>query len=203
MIDHIRLNSKMVALRINGDIRVFEAKTDEDIERFVQSIHNTSLQFDTGDNAGTEVPEPKKEPRTDADDQWSGNTQNKRNPMNFPKRPLSPEDEFAGSKEVEAGVVLPFKRKEETPQEEGITVEYDGEYPNTCRGTLTIKIDGKVIYSSKHCCRSTGGTYFDEEGGHITHGDLVWEDADQFPQEIQDAVADKLSEYSACCGGCL
>jgi hypothetical protein len=101
MIERMRLNSELVVITIDHSIHIVHAKTDEDIERYVQSIHNTSLQFDTGDNAGQDVPEPKKEPRTDADDQWSGNVQNKRNPMNFPKRPLSPEDEFAGSEKAE------------------------------------------------------------------------------------------------------
>lgn len=86
-----------------------------------------------------------------------------------------------------------------------IEVTYDGRYPNTCSGTLSIKVDDKVIYSQKHRCRSTGSCYFtngySEE--HVERGELYWEDADNFDEEIRDLVELELSKYNVCCGGCL
>ncbi len=37
-----------------------------------------------------------------------------------------------------------------------IIVEYDGEYPTTCMGTLRIFVDGKEVYNKMYACSSTG-----------------------------------------------
>jgi len=85
-----------------------------------------------------------------------------------------------------------------------IKIEYDGKWPTLCSGTLTISKDDKKIYSRKGCCKSTGCVWFDDDWReHVEYGELIWEDADIFSQEIQDAVKDKLSEYNPCCGGCI
>lgn len=87
-----------------------------------------------------------------------------------------------------------------------IRVEYDGDWPSTCMGTLKIYEDDELIYDKKYCCYSTGSTYFDDEGNdHIEMGELLWNDADvsKFREEIRNAVHQKLSEYDVCCGGCL
>jgi len=87
-----------------------------------------------------------------------------------------------------------------------IEVKYDGEFPNTCRGTLTIIEDDKVIYKDKYSCHSTGHAWVDSDNhDHVTSGELEWaeEEAAKFSQEIRDAVAEKLSEFHVCCGGCI
>lgn len=87
-----------------------------------------------------------------------------------------------------------------------IHVEYDGDYPNTCSGTLTIRKDGVKIYSKQFCCHSTGSVWFDDDWNeHVEEGTLMWEEceAEKFPSDIQEAVADKLSGYHVCCGGCV
>ena len=85
-----------------------------------------------------------------------------------------------------------------------IEITYDGEYPCACKGTLTIIKDGDVIYSEDHCCHSTGQILFDDDwNDSIISGDLLWEDADKFSEEIQEAVRNELSSVSVCCGGCI
>jgi len=85
-----------------------------------------------------------------------------------------------------------------------IEVEYDGEYPNACRGTLLIKENGIIVYNKMYCCRSTGGVWFDNNwNAHVEQGELLWEDTDKFSEEIQKAVEEKLSTISVCCGGCV
>ena len=85
-----------------------------------------------------------------------------------------------------------------------IKVTYDGEYPNACAGTITIEVDGLVIYKEKHVCGSTGGVSFDDDWEEtVTRGELVWNDVDKFPQDIVDAVNKELSKVEVCCGGCV
>lgn len=87
-----------------------------------------------------------------------------------------------------------------------IEVEYDGEYSNTYSGTLVIKVDGEIIYDECFCCRSTGSVCFNDDwNGHVYGGELLWEpkDLNKFDKEIHDAVAEKLSEFQVCCGGCV
>jgi Ribonuclease G/E len=87
---------------------------------------------------------------------------------------------------------------------DNIQVEYDGRYPNACSGRLTIKKDGELIYQERHCCRSTGCVWFDDEWGeHVVSGELLWEDANQFDEEVQEAVRQRLSQVAVCCGGCI
>jgi len=87
-----------------------------------------------------------------------------------------------------------------------IKVTYDGEYPNTCSGTLTIHDDDELIYNKQYCCTSTGSAYFDKDGNdHIDSGELLWneDEAEKFSDEIQSIVKDVLSDFYVCCGGCL
>ena len=85
-----------------------------------------------------------------------------------------------------------------------IEVEYNGCYPTTCMGTLIIKENNKEIYNKEFCCHSTGSVWFDDDWGeHVECGELIWEDADKFDEEIQKAVEEKLSEFDVCCGGCI
>lgn len=85
-----------------------------------------------------------------------------------------------------------------------IEVKYDGEYPTTCMGTLEIIKDGKTIYKKQYCCESTGYVWFDKDWmEHIEEGELIWKDSEKFDKDIQEAVREKLYQYSVCCGGCV
>ena len=87
-----------------------------------------------------------------------------------------------------------------------IKIEYDGKYPNTCSGTLSIYNDDIMIYQKKYCCHSTGSVYFDSDWDeHVESGKLVWdqEDAHMFSKEIQNKVKEFLSQFHVCCGGCI
>jgi len=71
-------------------------------------------------------------------------------------------------------------------------------------GNLIIKVDGKKVYDEKFCCTSTGSVWFDDEWfEHVEEGELIWDDAHLFDEEIQDAVAEELSKVGVCCGGCI
>ena len=102
------------------------------------------------------------------------------------------------------------RRRLEQMSEPKIEVEYDGEYPNACSGTLTIKVNGEKIYERDFCCHSTGSVSFDDDWTeHVTEGELLWNDGeiDKIPKELQAAVKVavecRLSEVVVCCGGCV
>jgi hypothetical protein len=87
-----------------------------------------------------------------------------------------------------------------------IEVGYDGAYPNTCSGILTIFDNGKEIYKKSGCCSSTGKVWFDEEwGSHVDKGLLEWdeEEAEKFDHEIRESVRELLATFEVCCGGCV
>jgi len=85
-----------------------------------------------------------------------------------------------------------------------IQVFYDGKFPNSCSGTLRIVVDGAEVYNKSFVCHSTGSVWFDKDWGeHVECGELVWREADQFDEEVQKAVAEKLSSVPVCCGGCV
>jgi len=90
-----------------------------------------------------------------------------------------------------------------------IKVTYDGAYPNTCSGTLKIFIEGVEVYSNDYCTNSTGCVSFTAEWDEIiTEGVLEWipepEDVRGFICEaIREAVAEELSKFHVCCGGCV
>jgi len=85
-----------------------------------------------------------------------------------------------------------------------IKVNYDGSYPNACSGTLEIIVNDKIIYKENHCCHSTGSVWFDDDWSeHVEDGDLMWDDADEFDRDIQEAVKERLSKVQVCCGGCV
>ena len=100
--------------------------------------------------------------------------------------------------------------KEEVEEINVKFVEYSGKYPNLCRGTLLLKIDGEVY--------SFGGDGTDypnrfwRSGGEC-HGSGCCEDEwlidykwipDQLKQYAKqiDRIFNENVEYG-CCGGCL
>jgi hypothetical protein len=87
-----------------------------------------------------------------------------------------------------------------------IEVTYDGCSPCLCMGTLTIIEDGELIYCAEYCCHSTGSIAVNKDiDFYARKGKLYWnlEDADKFDDEIQQKVAECLSNYHPCCGGCI
>lgn len=85
-----------------------------------------------------------------------------------------------------------------------ICVGYDGRYPNACSGRLIVVKDGVEIYNESGCCTSTGSVSFDEDGAEcVKEGELLWDDANKFPKDVQDAVSAVLSGVVVCCGGCV
>ena len=89
-----------------------------------------------------------------------------------------------------------------------IEVTYDGKFPCTCSGTLTIKVDGKEIYKKDYCCHSTGSVTFDEDWNeNVFSGELIWDEELLIPEDIRltvkNAVRIELSKHEVCCGGCV
>lgn len=88
--------------------------------------------------------------------------------------------------------------------ERDIKVVYDGEYPTACMGCLKVWVDQELVYSEEFCCSSTGKVWFDDDwDAHVEHGELLWNDAEAFDKDIQEAVKAELDKVSVCCGGCI
>lgn len=93
-----------------------------------------------------------------------------------------------------------LKESQSSPEpksERFIKVSYDGGYPTSCMGTLTIKVDGEVVYDKKYVCVSSGSVSFDDDWNEeVAEGTLTWkeDEASKFDQEIQDAVAEVLGK---------
>lgn len=88
-----------------------------------------------------------------------------------------------------------------------IKIEYDGEYPNLCRGKLIVTVDG-IRWNFPPCCLlSGGGVWFDEEWSeHVEEG--PWSIRDWpvgFPEAQKKAVQDAVNAEipKGCCGGCV
>lgn len=83
-------------------------------------------------------------------------------------------------------------------------VSYDGEFPNLCRGTLILKIDGELVNLGQ-CLRSGGNVWFDDDWREQIDEDEwsvdVPEEYAHLAKEITDAV--NASVEWGCCGGCV
>ena len=102
-------------------------------------------------------------------------------------------------------------------------VDYDGHYPNLCRGVLILRIDDK-IYSFGGCHRidrdflsrqfysfwdTGGGAWIDDNGDeHIEEGKWVLSEDAKLPdflkgheQELIDIMNNNVPY--GCCGGCI
>lgn len=86
-------------------------------------------------------------------------------------------------------------------------ISYDGKYPNLCRGTLVIEVNGKR-YELKYVIQSGGQVTFDEDwSADIVSGEW-YIDSDDLPdelkpyrEEIEEVVNDNIPY--GCCGGCI
>lgn len=85
-------------------------------------------------------------------------------------------------------------------------ISYDGDFPNLCRGTLIMELDGKKITFSEFCLSSGGNVSFDAEWNEkVTQGN--WKISKfpiGFPEELRDRAVELVNENIrlGCCGGC-
>lgn len=103
-------------------------------------------------------------------------------------------------------------------------ISYSGEYPNLCRGVLTLEIDGEKVSFGHDCYNSEswktdgnydsfwvsgGSTYFtgDYEVAHTEYGEwIIYEDElpeqyRKYTKEISEIFNENV--WPGCCGGCL
>ena len=83
-------------------------------------------------------------------------------------------------------------------------INYTGEYPNLCRGTLTVEIDGAQVVLTRGLC-SGGSVWFDDDWSeHVEEGPWsvdVPEFLTKYRQEIEDLVNENIP--CGCCDGCV
>ncbi len=88
-----------------------------------------------------------------------------------------------------------------------IKIDYDGEYPNLCRGNLKVTIKGKEWVFPWGCLCSGGSAFINEEGNEeVEEGPWsIVEWPEGFPLEDQNLVEDAVNNEIqwGCCGGCL
>ncbi len=88
-----------------------------------------------------------------------------------------------------------------------INIEYNGAYPNLCRGKLIVTIDEKKWEFPPYCLSSGGRVWFDTQWNeHVEEGDWdvrTW--PDDFPEEMKDEVLHEINMRIShgCCGGCV
>ena len=90
-----------------------------------------------------------------------------------------------------------------------IKIEYDGRYPNLCRGHLKVWIDGTLWDFGKYVLISGGSIHRDEDWRMwATDGPWDIEDwPDGFPDDetLKMNVLDEINSEIrfGCCGGCI
>ncbi len=88
-----------------------------------------------------------------------------------------------------------------------IIIEYDGSFPNLCRGQLLVIINGEKWFFPDCCLKSGGYVFFDKERmEHIESGPWTIEEwPENFPEELKDKVTEAVNEgvSKGCCGGCV
>lgn len=86
-------------------------------------------------------------------------------------------------------------------------IEYDGSYPNACRGNLVVVVNEKRWEFPRYCLSSGGSVWFDANWmEHIESGPWsVSEWPKNFPKEYRNAVVEAINEEipCGCCGGCV
>lgn len=93
-------------------------------------------------------------------------------------------------------------------------VEYTGDWPNLCRGDLTVKIEGKEVTFSSYakkgenflgmCSGGSCGFNEDYSESYINEGEWtisIPEEYKEYKKEIEDLVNSNVRW--GCCGGCL
>lgn len=84
-------------------------------------------------------------------------------------------------------------------------VSYNGKFPNLCRGTLVIKVNGEEI-SLENYLISGSQCWFDKDrADHVESGDWriskLPDDLEQCRDEILKVVNENVPY--GCCGGCI
>lgn len=84
-------------------------------------------------------------------------------------------------------------------------VSYDGEWPNLCRGTLVLKINGKKrVFPPGSLCSGGSVWFSDNWEPHIEKG--LWsvsvpDDLKDYTAAIEKCVNENVEH--GCCGGCV
>jgi len=90
---------------------------------------------------------------------------------------------------------------------ENIRIEYNGEYPNLCSGTLIVHIGKKKWIFERGCLCSGGNVWFDEDWcEHVEEGDWsINEYPEDFPEEYKEDLLNEINSTipQGCCGGCV
>ena len=88
-----------------------------------------------------------------------------------------------------------------------IEIEYNGNYPNLCRGDLVATIDGERWEFPSYCLSSGGSVWFDDDWNeHVEVGEWTVSDwPTGFPDELKTRVEEAVNENipHGCCGGCV
>lgn len=86
-------------------------------------------------------------------------------------------------------------------------IEYDGDYPNLCSGTLKVYTEDKSWVFPRYCLCSGGSVSFTEDWEEVITKD-AWNITDypnDFPEEFKEELLDLVNfeiPYG-CCGGCV
>lgn len=89
-------------------------------------------------------------------------------------------------------------------QELLLKVEYNGDYPNLCSGTLKIKISNREWEING--LETGGSVWFDKNWSeHIEEGPWSINFPDDFPKNYKEKVEEWVNENVSwgCCGGCV
>jgi len=86
-------------------------------------------------------------------------------------------------------------------------ISYDGAFPNLCRGTLIVSLDGKEIVFPEYCMCSGGSVRFTQNGKEIVMQGKwrITEFPIDFPLELREELEDLVNANVrwGCCGGCV
>lgn len=83
-----------------------------------------------------------------------------------------------------------------------IKIEYDGEYPCLCSGTLIVYIK----YVFPEYCLNSGGSIGFSWDYNVTKGPwTITKWPKDFPENLKDKVLEKVNNEIpwGCCGGCI
>lgn len=84
-------------------------------------------------------------------------------------------------------------------------IDYNGNFPNLCSGTLIIKVNEK-IYELDHILISGGSVWFDDDWNeHVEDGDWSLSSLPQEIQHLHDEILALVQQHipCGCCGGCV
>ena len=88
-----------------------------------------------------------------------------------------------------------------------IKIEYDGEYPNLCSGTLRVTLGRSKKVWTGFELSSGGSVWFDDDWGeHVDSGEWdIIEWPERFPEKYKTAVLEAVNSQidHGCCGGCV